>query len=139
MPGTHEILEHTADIGFEARADSLAGLFAEAAAALLSIAVATDAVTPRDTYFLEASGDDRAALLVNFLSEILYLFDSDTFAPASCQVDDVGDTRVAARLVGERRIPGRHRWKLIVKAVTYHGLEVVEHDGRWVARVFLDV
>jgi len=46
---------------------------------------------------------------------------------------------VEAVLVGEPRSAARHRWSLIVKAVTYHGLEVREHDGAWTARVFLDI
>ena len=43
------------------------------------------------------------------------------------------------RLVGEARDPARHRWKLIVKAVTYHDIEVFERDGRWESRIFLDI
>lgn len=88
---------------------------------------------------LRVEGDDVPSLLVNFLAEILSLFDAGHFAPARVEVARVTPTAVEATLVGEPRSPARHRWSLIVKAVTYHGLEVREHDGAWTARVFLDI
>ncbi len=133
------ILEHTADVGFEARGETAAAMFEQAAAALLSIAVDDRDLGGSARWSLAVRAPDYPSLLVNFLEEILYLFDTGRFAPRSCEVTDLDSTSVAATLVGEPRDPRRHPWRLIVKAVTYHGLEVTEHDGTWVGRVFLDV
>jgi SHS2 domain-containing protein len=139
MSSRHRVLEHTADIGFEARAHTLPELFAESARALIDIAFEDDAVQARDTYAIEATGDDLPSCVVNFLEELLYVFDTGRFVPADIQVDEATEARVSARLIGEPRDQGRHRWKVIVKAVTYHHLEVRRHDDEWSSRVFLDV
>jgi SHS2 domain-containing protein len=59
--------------------------------------------------------------------------------PAHVAVDRLGPEKLDARLIGEPRDPARHPWRLIVKAVTYHGLEVTSYGGTWRARVFLDI
>jgi SHS2 domain-containing protein len=139
MPSGFTLLEHTADIGFHATGDTPADLFQQAARALLSIAVDTAAVSARTSLAVHVTGDGYPGLLVNFLEEIVYLFDAGRFAPVDCQVERASPTAIHARLIGEPRVPERHPWKLIVKAVTYHGLQVVPDAGGWSARVFLDV
>jgi SHS2 domain-containing protein len=134
-----EVLEHTADIGFHATAETLPALFRQAARAFFFIAIDDTRLTGRDVHVIEVDGSDYESLLVNFLQELLYLFDSGRWAPCDCEIDTLEPTRLRARVRGEVRAPERHPWKLIVKAVTYHGLEVVEREGTWHARVFLDV
>jgi SHS2 domain-containing protein len=135
----YEVLEHTADIGFRVEAPTLESLFETAAVALLAIAADTSDVQRAGHIDLDIDGEDHASVLVNFLSEILYLFDAGRYAPSTIDVERVTPTSVRARLDGEVRDPARHPWRLIVKAVTYHDLEVAERQGRWHARVFLDV
>lgn len=139
MTAGFTILEHTADVGFEARGDTPAAMFEQAAAALVSIAVDDSDLGASARWPLTVTGLDYSSLLVNFLEEVLFVFDSGRFAPRSCDVTRIDATSLAATLVGEPRNPQRHPWKLIVKAVTYHGLEATEREGVWVARVFLDV
>jgi SHS2 domain-containing protein len=139
MTRSFDILEHTADIGFHAEADTLAELFEEAAHAMLEIAADRSAVCVAATRQIDVTGPNLADLLVNFLSELLYLLDADRFVPVTVAIESVTSTAVRARLAGEPRDPARHPWRLIVKAVTYHGLDVSVHDGRWHATVFLDV
>jgi SHS2 domain-containing protein len=138
-PHGFEILEHTADIGFRARGATAVELFQHAADAFLSIACNRTEARERETMEVVVDGDDLPSLLVNFLEEILYLFDAGRFATVRVSVDEVTGRLLRARLHGEPRDPARHPWRLIVKAITYHGLEVGEHGGRWEARVFMDV
>jgi SHS2 domain-containing protein len=135
----YTILEHTADIGFEALGDSARELFAHAADAFYAIAAGPSEVRALDEYPLVLAGANYGDLLVNFLSELLYLFDANRFVPARVAIDRIAPDALDARLIGEPRDPGRHPWRLIVKAVTYHGLEVSSHGGTWRARVYLDV
>jgi SHS2 domain-containing protein len=137
-----EILEHPADIGFRVRAATLAALFENAALAMLSIAGEIKHVEPRQTFALSATAADLEALLVNWLNEVLWWSDGKQIAFREFrvqQIDEGGDAmRVAAIGAGEPRDPARHRAKLIIKAVTYHQLKVVEALEGWVAEVFLD-
>ena len=150
MSAPFTILEHTADIGFRAWGATAEELFANCAAAMMAIAAEDCRIEAREERFVEVAGEDYESLLVNWLSEVLYLFDSEEFAARRFHVDSIDaaetDTRfedtparLRARLAGEPRHPERHRWTLIVKAVTYHEIEVIERDGRWEARVFLDI
>jgi SHS2 domain-containing protein len=134
-----EILEHPADIGFRVRAATLPELFAEAAQALVAIAFEPGDVAMRETYALEARGEDNESLLVNWLSEVLWLLDGPKLAMREFRVISLAPGRVIGGALGEPRDPARHRAKLIVKGVTYHQLKVFQDRDGWCAEVFLDV
>lgn len=144
VPKTHkhrmfEILEHTADIGFRARGRTLEELFESAAEALVSIAMEVEEVEPRERYPIEAQGEDREALLVNWLNEVLYLHDGRRIAMRRFRVLEAGEGGARGEALGEPFDPARHHAKLIVKAVTYHQLRVVEDAAGWSADVYLDI
>jgi SHS2 domain-containing protein len=134
-----EILEHPADIGFRAWGASPAELFQNAASAMIAIAVETDSIEPRGELPVELNAEGYESLMVDWLSEVLYLFDASRFAARRFLVDEISPKGLRARVLGEPRDPQQHPWKLIVKAVTYHELKVVEKNGRWKAEVYLDV
>jgi len=134
-----EIIEHTADIGFRVWGKSTAELFEKAAEALASIAIELDPVEPRQSYAIAAEGTDYESLLVNWLSEVLYLLDGKRVALRRFHVEEISPARVAGQGWGEPWNRQRHRAKLIVKGVTYHQLQVVEKAGGWYAQVILDI
>jgi SHS2 domain-containing protein len=134
-----ELLEHPADIGFRARGASQAELFEAAAEALLWVALEVEAVEARETYALQAQGDDPESLLVNWLSEVLYLWDARRLALRRCRVLEIAPGRVVGEGLGEPWDPARHRAKLVIKGVTYHQLRVGQDRQGWCAQVFLDI
>ena len=134
-----ELLEHTADIGFRAQAASLPELFAHAAEALTGIAMETGNIVPRASYPLAAEGDSTEALLVNWLSEVLYYIDGRRLAMGSFRVDELDDRHVRGTALGEDRDSVRHPAKLIVKGITYHQLKVARDGPRWYCEVYLDI
>ena len=134
-----EILEHTADIGFRAWGASPVELFQNAALAMMAIAAETGSIDEREALPVELNAEDYESLMVDWLSEVLYLFDTSRFAARRFVVDEIRSKGLRARLFGEPRDPRRHPWELIVKAVTYHQLKVVEKNGRWETEVYLDI
>lgn len=130
-----EVVEHIADVGFRAWGETLGNLFEQAAEALISFGSHSSHTTAERN--IRVQGEDYESLLVNWLSEILYLFDSGEFVPVRFHVGSVSPTQLDARIEGEPG--GARQWNLIVKAITYHEIEVRETDGRWEARVILDV
>lgn len=136
-----EIFEHTADVGFRAWGATVEECFLNAGRAFVSIASDPGPVEPRDSLWMEAEGEDYADLLVNWLNEALYRFDTGRFAFHDfVEAETLTQQRLVIHASGEApRDPARHPWKLIVKAVTYHDLEVTQRNGRWEARVILDV
>jgi SHS2 domain-containing protein len=134
-----EILEHTADIGFRACSETLAGLFESAAEALVSIAIEQENVEERQAYPLSAEGEDLDTLLVNWLSEVLYWLDGRGVVMRRFRVSGITEVRVSGEGSGEPRNPNRHRAKLVVKGVTYHQLRIWQGPDGWCAEVFLDI
>src|SRR5215467_1771218 len=110
-----EVLEHAADIGFRARAGSLAELFEAAAEALAAIVLDPENVNPIDSVALSAEGNSNESLLVNWLSEVLYWLDGERFAMSKFEVKELTDTRIAGEARGEPRNPARHEPRLVVK------------------------
>ncbi|HLI86514.1 MAG TPA: archease [Bryobacteraceae bacterium] len=137
-PG-YEVLEHAADLGFRAHAPTLPELFARAAEALADIAMETEGIEPRQTYWLAAEGESREALLVNWLSEVLYHLDGRQLALRTFHVKEFTGSRIAGEAFGERRDPARQPAKLVVKGVTWHQLRIGQDQRGWFCEVFLDV
>jgi SHS2 domain-containing protein len=138
----YSCFDHTGDVGIEVLAGTREELFAEAAVALVDLAVGWPSVVGRETQQVSISAFELDLLMVDWLSEILFLFDARSWLVARAQVtiDPAGGLwRLAAALDGEPFDVTRHAVRLAPKAVTYHALEVGEADGRWRARVVLDV
>lgn len=135
--GGFEHIEHTADVGIRAWDGSLEGCFEQAARGLLAI---MDAWKPgpgeRVHVVLEAR--DPVALMVDWLSEVLYLQDTRDAVVGAVDVERVDDTRLKASVTlaprGDESLEGT-----AVKAITYHKLAIHEHPDGWTAQVYVDV
>src|SRR5574340_1061330 len=126
-----EVLEHTADVGFRAFGSTLEDLFANAALAMLSIAGEPSDAEPREQYELEAEGGDLESLLVNWLSEVLWWYDGRRIAFQGFRITHLNPAGMRATGFGEPLDPARHRTRIIVKAVTYHRLQIAPSGGGW--------
>jgi len=133
------ILEHTADIGFEAFGATREEVFANAARALFHIIVELDSVELRETVNLCVEGADPPSLLVNWLSELLYLQDTEGWLFREFQVISLGKQSLAVTARGEKLDSSRHQLKLLVKAITYHQLEFEPTATGWHAQVYVDI
>ena len=133
------MLEHTADIGFEAFGATGKEVFANAARALMHLMVDLESIAPQEKLSLRAEASDMPSLLVNWLSEILYLFDAEGWLFRDFEFEDLTDHSLAARARGEKFDRRRHQVKLLVKAVTYHQLVLRETAQGWHAQVYVDI
>ncbi|HEY8491732.1 MAG TPA: archease [Dehalococcoidia bacterium] len=134
-----EILEHTADVGVVARGRSLAEAFANAAAGMFSIMTDLDRVQEHDGTDVSVRGRDVEHLLVRWLSELLYHFETDRMLYRRFTIQRITATELEASALGERYAPERHEIRTPIKAVTYHQLEVKREDGGARVRVIFDI
>ena len=136
-------LEHTADAGIEVRAATVDGLFAEAAAGLVSVITDPSRVEPRQEQAVEVTAPDLEQLMVEWLEELLFRFETTRMLPAAAQVvvsREAGNGwRLAGTVRGEPFDPARHPLAVAVKAVTYHGLSVAGDVDGWRATVIFDI
>ena len=133
------ILEHTADIGFEAFGASRAEVFENAGRALFHIIVEAESVAPREQVNVLAQGTNPSELLVNWLSELLFLQDAEGWLFRDFEVISLSDNSIQAVARGEKFDPARHQIKLLVKAITYHQLVLEEAAGVWRVQVYVDI
>jgi SHS2 domain-containing protein len=134
-----ETFEHTADLGLRVRADNLSGLFVDAARGLFSIIVEDLAsVRPETSVSYEIAGAEPDYLLVDWLTELIFTFESRRILLGrfDVSVDGVG---LKAKAWGEPIDADRHKLQNEVKAVTYHGLKVEQVNQGWLAEVILDI
>ena len=133
------VLEHTADIGFEAFGSTREEVFANAGRALQNIMVDLNSIAPREEFEIQVEGDDAGSLLVNWLSEILYRIDADGRLFHDFKVRDLNDRSLTAIARGESFDRARHQVKLQVKAITYHQLALEKTAAGWRAQVYVDI
>ena len=129
----YEWIEHTAELELHIEARSREELFSEALAAYAEL-VARDEAGEEVQHAVSAEAADDAALLAEWLGELVFLAETDDFVPGRLDRLELSDARLSAVVSGRRGRPAH-----LVKAVTYHGLELVQEDDVWRAKVVLDV
>ena len=134
-----ETYDHPSDLGLTARGDSLAEVFEALAEGLANEICPREQVHPRHTRQICARANQVEYLAVEFLSELMSLFDLERFLPAEVHVIDINENAVRADVLGETYNSRRHELGPEIKAVTYHELEVRQDDAGWVARVLCDL
>src|SRR5207253_963052 len=134
-----ELFEHTADLGLRISANSLDELLAEAARGLLAMLVANpDAVRPVQTKTIAISSDDPAYLLFDWLSELLYAFETEKLLFSGFDLQ-LRNNQLTATCRGELMDSTRHQMEHEVKAISYHNLRVEQTRSGWKAEVIVDI
>jgi SHS2 domain-containing protein len=134
-----ETFEHEADVGLVVRGRDGPELFAQAGLALYELVCDLEAVEQRDRYRLAGRADGVEALLVDWLNELVFLFEGRGVVCSGFSFRRWSETAYAAAALGEPVDPARHVTRDLVKAATYHGLSVAATAGGLEARVILDV
>lgn len=139
MAKSYRTFEHTADIGLEARADSLAELFEALGEGLAEQICPRESVRPEQAAALDVQAEDAENLLHDFLGALLELFHLEKFLTNQVQVERIDGTSVTGTARGETFDPARHELSCEIKAVTYHLLSVTRDGNGWCGTVVLDI
>jgi len=124
-----EILDHTADVGIIAYGADLRQAFANAARALFSLITELDDVEEVLHQDIVVNASDVESLLVAWLNELVYRFDTEGVLFKRFDITHLEDTRLKARSYGEKADSAKHSLKTGVKGATYHMLKVDKTDG----------
>ncbi|MDD5459948.1 MAG: archease [Phycisphaerae bacterium] len=137
----YKYFDHTADIGVEVTGRTSKELFVNAAWAVFDIMIENkaDRKTVKRQIKITVEGADISALLINFLRELLYLFNGEQFITGRCEIIKFTDKKLQARLTGELFNSQKHLIKTEIKAVTYSGVKVEKIKAGWKARIIFDV
>ena len=125
MPKRYKIIDHTADIAIRTTGKSMNEAFENAGYAMFDTMCDASSVKPLTTKKVKCQANDLEQLLVDFLSELLFICDVDDMLFSKFQVKITG-TKLVAKVKGEKMDNTRHHLKTDIKAITYHMLEVDE-------------
>lgn len=138
-PEIYEPLSHTGDMGMLVYGRDLPELFAHAAWAMFDLISDVTTIRPLQTMTIDVEAIDLEDLLVRWLSELLYLYDTERCLCCASTFTTLEPTRLTATVQGEPFDADRHPIDTEIKAVTYHQITVEQVEGRWRARVIFDL
>ena len=130
-----EEIPHTADWSFRAFGKDRRELFENAAFALFALEGAIANEATQAARAVQVTGIDYESLLVNWLSELLYMQESHREVYHRFHVESLTATALRAQVLGT---PNTSIDK-IIKAVTYHNLKIEQTPNGWEAVVVVDV
>jgi SHS2 domain-containing protein len=134
-----EVLDHTADIGIIVYGEDLKTLFENAGEAFFHLITDMKRVRRRVRRRVEIGKEGLERLMVDWLSELLYLHDVENLLFKAFKVESVGENGLKAIVKGEPFQEGVHVIKAELKAVTYHRIEVRKENGNWRAQIIFDL
>ena len=132
----YEEIDHTADVGIRAYGATLNELFANAAEGMFSLIADLDPVKEVGEIEVRLETEDIPTLLLRWLSELLYIHETQHLLLPSFDVEVEG-TSLRGRARGEAIDKKRHELKLVIKAVTRHRLIVDPQKG--IAEIIFDI
>ncbi len=135
----YEVFEHTADIGLHAFGRTLPELFIHAAQGLEHLLVPLEQVRVVTTRTITAEGRDTLSLLIAWLNELIFLFDTEYLLFRNFTIETLSETHLTAQAAGEPYDRERHELSSAIKAVTWHEAAITREGERYRARIIFDL
>ena len=134
-----EELEHTADVKMRISAPDFLSLLAESGDAMSSVLFGDFEKEPENmTVEIEAEGEDSSELVVNFLSELLFLTEVEYLVPLSYSIAQEGN-RVFGTVSGIEFDRTKHAGGICVKGISYSGLSLEETAEGFELTIIFDI
>jgi len=147
----YEQIDISGDVGLRVFGERIEILFENAAAGMYDLI--TDVSTINDTEEKEIvlSAENHEDLLVGWLNELVFLYDTYSFtgkkaavhiendASASHARDTVSPITLKAVISGGIFNPDINEQRLLIKAATYHNLTLRKKNSTWEATVIFDI
>ncbi len=131
-----------ADIAFDAFGKTLEELFEHCAEAVFTMMVNLKTVEPTIEREIHLRADSLENVLYDFLSELVYLKDTELLLFKTVKVTlgkDGKEHTLSATLHGEAIDRKKHELGNDVKAVTMHMFSISKHKSGYKARVVVDI
>jgi len=136
-------LDHTADIAVDVEADSLDELFTASAHSWRESISDDENSLSTERRSLVMSDDDLEILLVSFLSELNYVYQSESWIMDSVHALQInkkdGVWYLGVELVGHTFNRDRANIKTEIKAITYHQMNITELNGKFFTKIVFDI
>jgi len=132
-------LDHTGDIRIKVSGKSIEELFINAAYALFDLITDASKIDSQLSETVEVSGIDKEELLVNWLSELNYLFITESKVFNKFEIEHLKDLELSATAIGEKFNSHKHPIRTEIKAVTFHDLQIEQVGDIWETKIVFDI
>jgi SHS2 domain-containing protein len=135
----YRLMTRQSELAVRVVGNSQADLFANSAFALFDVMTDLEKIEVKERLPLEVEGADRDDLMVNWMRELLYLYQGSGYLLKDFQIREVKDTLVKADVCGEKIDPDRHDMKTEITAVAYHQSRMEKTGNQWTAQLIFEV
>jgi riboflavin kinase/FMN adenylyltransferase len=136
-------MEHTADRALHVWGKGLPDLLVGAARGMCSLMGESEDLTPEVWRTIRLQADDREALLVDWLNELLFLIEREGLMFVDFRIQSVSDPaevpQAGAALVANVGGVVAPVTRAHIKAATFHDLQLVRDNGGWSTVITFDV
>lgn len=141
MTGGYRFLDHMTDAVIEAYGETLEEAFENAAKGVNDTMVDLKTVRPDKEIKITAEGHDLYSLLFDWLDKVMLLLVADGIVTSkfSVKIKQNNGYSLAGVAKGEKLDLERHRYKVEIKAVTYHEMDIKQEKGKATVRFLLDL
>ncbi|TMA12955.1 MAG: archease [Deltaproteobacteria bacterium] len=135
----YRILNRSSDLLIRVFGQTQAELFANSGFALFDLMTDVEKVQIGDRLPLEVEGVDRDDLMVNWMRELLYLYQGSGYLLKEFKVREAKDNYVRAEVSGEKFDPDRHEIQREIRSVAYHQSRMEKTGEQWTAQVLFEI
>ncbi len=138
----YKFLDHTADIKVEVWGETLEEAFRNAGIAFYDIILDVEKAEKEEKRRIAVEGFDLESLLFNWIDKLIFLFEVEmqVYKDFDIRISKIQDIyRLNAVGYGEKYNRGKHDYKVHVKAMTYHEMEILKLDGKYIIRFIVDI
>lgn len=137
---SYRLLDHATDAFIEITASNLKEAFVIAGQSVVDITLDSEKVEEKEQRTLDVTGKDLRYLLFNWLEEVNYKLITEGFAIRrfSVNISKNSEYKLNAIAYGEPLDLQKHRFKVEIKAPTFHEMEIKE-EKEVVMRFLLDL
>ena len=138
----YRFLDHTADVKVEAWGENLEETFKNASKAFYDIILDVQSVEKKVSREFKVRGFDLKSLLFNWIDKLILLFEIESLVFRDFDMNifqnDSG-YRLTAIGYGEEYDRKKHGYKVHVKAITYHEMEIRMENEKYIVRFIVDI
>ena len=138
-PKNYRVTTRQSELAVRVVGNSQADLFTNSALALLDVMTDVEKIEIKERLPLEVEGADRDDLLVNWMRELLYLYQGSGYVLKEFIIREIKDTFVKAEVRGERIDPDRHEIRKEISAVAYNQSRIQKTGNQWTAQLIFEI
>jgi SHS2 domain-containing protein len=143
MSWEFNFIDHTADIAVEVKADTIEELFTASAFAWQESVIEKDMINLPDKHEIIIEELSYEELLVRFLDELNFLFLTRKWIMREINKielkKDIDKIKLRVFVTGENFDEKRHQFKVEIKAVTFHQMEIKKIENMFTTRIIFDI